>query len=77
MLPSSSVVSNRHVHDGSSGHPARVSERQHVAQRRNKAPQRHEDVPQGQPPRGESCSCIAGVRVSRPNFSAPWGRTKL
>ena len=22
-------------------------------------------------------ACIAGVRVSRPNFSAPWGRTKL
>ena len=24
-----------------------------------------------------SPACIAGVRVSRPNFSAPWGRTKL
>ena len=24
-----------------------------------------------------SPACIAGVRVSRPHFSAPWGRTKL
>ncbi len=57
-------------HDGSSGHPARVSDRQHVAQRRNKAPQRHEDVPQGQPRRVASPACIAGVRgwVSNSEF---------
>ncbi len=46
---------NRHVHDGSSGHPARVSERQHVAQPPDTAPQGHEDVPQSQPPRRKPC----------------------
>ena len=34
------------------------------------------DVPQGQP-RVASPACIAGVRVSCPNFNAPCGRTKL
>ena len=64
---------NRHVHDGSSGHPARVSERQHVAQRRNKAPQRHEDVPQGQPPRGESCLHRGSPRLaSGPGLVRGW-----
>ena len=37
---------DRHVHDGGSGRPARVSERPHVAQPQDNAPQGHEDVPQ-------------------------------
>ena len=66
----------RHVHDGSSGHPARVSERQHVAQRRNKAPQRHEDVPQGQPPRGESCLHRGSPRLAS-ELQRPMGSNEV
>ena len=65
-----------HVRDRGSGPPARVSEHPHDAQPPDDAPQGHEDVPKRQPPRGKP-ACIAGVRVSRPNFSAPCGRTKL
>ena len=63
-------------HDGSSGHPARVSERQHVAQRRNKAPQRHEDVPQGQPPRGESCLHRGSPRLAS-ELQRPMGSNEV
>ena len=45
---------DRHVHDRSSGPPSPVSEHPHVAQPRDKAPPGHEDVPQGQPPRGQA-----------------------
>ena len=45
---------DRHVHDSGSGRPTQVSERQYVAQPPDNAPHGHEDVPKGQPPRGES-----------------------
>ena len=45
---------DRHVHDSGSCRPTQVSERQHVAQPPDNVPHGHEDVPKGQPPRGES-----------------------
>ena len=54
---------DRHVHDGSRRRPARVSERQHVAQPRDYPPQKHEDVPKGQPPRGMNRTGNIGGRI--------------
>ena len=44
----------RHWDDSGSCRPVRVGEHQHVARRRNRSPRGREDVPDGQPPRGES-----------------------
>ena len=45
---------DRHWDDSGSCRPVRVGEHQHVARRRNRSPRGREDVPDGQPPRGES-----------------------
>ena len=42
----------------------------------NKAPQRHEDVPQGQPPRGESCLHRGSPRLAS-ELQRPMGSNEV
>ena len=48
-----------------------------IAMRTNRDGGGHTNTSRNVSRRVASPACIAGVRVSRPNFSAPCGRTKL